>query len=119
MNTMSYYQRTVNNHKHVHRAVEVVGNYISAHQISTVPEKTPFAKELICQVDGGHLKSKEKNSRSFEAITSVMFFPLLTDNPNMDWILSTLGKRRALTSIFDSTIQASIKSLESARSRIV
>jgi len=75
MNAMSYYERKVNNHKHVYRTVEVVGNYISEHQINEVPADVPCAQELICQVDGGHLKSKEKDSRSFEALTTVIYAP--------------------------------------------
>lgn len=81
INAMSYYERKVNNHKHIHRTVEVVGNYISDNQITHVPTDAPFAQELICQVDFGHLKSKEKDSRSFEALTSVIYDPAKVKYP--------------------------------------
>jgi len=75
MNAISYYSRKVNNHIHIHRTVETVGNYISKHQINDTPLDIPSADELICQVDGGHLKSKEDGARSFEALTSVIYNP--------------------------------------------
>lgn len=71
----SYHPRTVNNHEHLYRTVGKVGNYIAEHSNKTLPEKTSPAKKLICQVDGGHLKSKDKSKRSFEAITSVVYSP--------------------------------------------
>lgn len=73
MNAMSYYSRKVNNHKHLHRTVETVGNYISDNQEVDLPEEIHCSEELICQVDGGHLKSKEEGVRSFEALTSVIY----------------------------------------------
>lgn len=75
MNAYSYYPRSINNHEHIYRTVESVGNYISQHQITDVPENIAQTEELICQVDGGHLKSKEENVRSFEAIASVVYSP--------------------------------------------
>lgn len=75
MNAQSYYIRKVNNHKHIYRVVETVGNYMSHQQNNEVPDTIAAAKELICQVDGGHLKSKEADGRSFEALTTVIYNP--------------------------------------------
>lgn len=41
------------------------------------------AKELICQVDGGHLKSKEVGTRSFEVITAVIYNPENIEYPDV------------------------------------
>lgn len=73
LNAMSYYERKVNNHKHLHRIVEAVGNYISEYQSQHIPREVAASKELILQVDGGHLKTKDPDSRSFEALTSVIY----------------------------------------------
>jgi hypothetical protein len=75
MNAQSYYPRKVNNHEHIYRTVEIVGNYISDHQITDIPADIAPTEELICQVDGAHLKSKEEDSRSFEALTAVVYSP--------------------------------------------
>ena len=75
MDSHSYYQRKVNNHEHIYRTVETVGNYISKHQIENIPDDVQPADELICQIDGGHLKTKEEGKRSFEALTAVIYKP--------------------------------------------
>lgn len=73
MNAMSYYTRKVNNHNHLHDIVEIVGNYICSNQFQDIPTSIPASDELILQVDGGHLKTKDPESRSFEALTSVIY----------------------------------------------
>jgi len=75
MTAMSGHLRKVNNHKHIHRTVELVGNYISEHLINDTSESVATASTLICQVDGGHLKSKDPSSRSFEVLTSAIYNP--------------------------------------------
>ncbi len=75
MNAYSYYSRKINNHDHIHNIVEIIGNYISEHQIEDVPDNIEHTAELICQVDGGHLKSSEDGQRSFEALTAVIYSP--------------------------------------------
>lgn len=75
MNAQSYYSRKINNHNRIHGLVEIVGNYISDHQTNEIPEDISPVEELICQVDGGHLKSNEEGKRSFEALTAVIYSP--------------------------------------------
>ena len=75
LNAISYYPRKINNHEHIYRTIEIVGNYISAHQINEIPDDISPVEELICQVDGGHLKAKEEGSRSFEALACVIYAP--------------------------------------------
>ncbi len=58
----------------IHGVVEKVGTYISNNPSEFIPN-TEKAKELIVQVDGGHLKSKDKTTRSFEVLTSVVYKP--------------------------------------------
>lgn len=75
MNAHSYYPRKANNHEHIYRIVEVVGNYISQHQVTAIPDNIAPVDNLVCQVDGGHLKSAEEGHRSFEVLTSVVYSP--------------------------------------------
>lgn len=66
--------RKVNSTMTLHGVVETVGNYISQNPNEDLSKAMP-ARTLVVQVDGGHIKSKEKDSRSFEAITSVIYKP--------------------------------------------
>ncbi|PCH54954.1 MAG: ISKra4 family transposase [Legionellales bacterium] len=75
MNTYSYYPRKINNHDRIHHTVETIGNYISKHQTAEISNDIPPKAELICQIDGGHLKSTEEEHRSFEALASVIYSP--------------------------------------------
>ena len=75
MNACSYYPRKVNNRNHIHHVVEIVGNYISNHPTDKIPNDLSPTEELVCQVDGGHLKSREEGKRSFEVLTSCHLFP--------------------------------------------
>lgn len=75
INSYSCYSRKVNNYEHIYRNVEVVVNYISNHLKTELQNNISPAKELICQVDGGHLKSKKEDNRSFEALYSIIYSP--------------------------------------------
>ena len=75
LNTMSYHARKVNNHNHLHEVIETIGNYMSSEPIPIKDKDTVVSDELVLQVDGGHLKTKDPNSRSFEALTSVIYNP--------------------------------------------
>lgn len=67
-------ERKVNSTMTIHGVIESVGNYISENPDEIIYGTKP-ATRLIVQVDGGHIKTKEKNSRSFEALTSVVYRP--------------------------------------------
>ncbi|HJO56370.1 MAG TPA: ISKra4 family transposase, partial [Candidatus Scalindua sp.] len=67
--------RRVNNHERVHHVVESVGQYISDTIISEPTPPVDVTSELILQVDGGHLKDKNPEQRSFEAMTAVAYRP--------------------------------------------
>ncbi len=66
--------RKVNSTMTIHGVVETVGNYISQNPDEDISKAT-LARTLVIQVDGGHIKSKEQDERSFEAITSVIYKP--------------------------------------------
>lgn len=74
LNLKSCKNRKVNSTMTMHGVVEIVGNYISQNLDEDISKAEP-AMTLIVQVDGGHIKSKEKDSRSFEAMTSVIYKP--------------------------------------------
>ncbi|HIF89936.1 MAG TPA: ISKra4 family transposase [Candidatus Thioglobus sp.] len=66
--------RRVNNHDRIKHTCETVGNYASINPIAS-SEKVRAARQLCLQVDGGHVKSKSPDKRSFEVLTSVVFKP--------------------------------------------
>ena len=75
--------RPINNHDRIKHVVEDVGSVIekinkTEKEIVVINE----AKELILNVDGGHVKTTEKEKRSIEAMTSVIYRPeALLSNP--------------------------------------
>ena len=72
----SHKKRAINNHESIHTISERVGASIS--RLNTVEEEvfsSDCAEELIVHVDGGHINSKEKGARSFEAMTSTVYRP--------------------------------------------
>jgi hypothetical protein len=75
MNAFSYYSRKANNHERIYRTIEIVGDYISRHPITDIPENIAPAKELVCQVDGGYLRSNEEDQHGFEALASIVYSP--------------------------------------------
>lgn len=68
-------ERTVNNHTQIKRLTGKVGEIISLHnsQLASVEVTQEKAKELIVQVDGGHIPIQEKGKRSFEALAAVIY----------------------------------------------
>ena len=75
LNKKSSWVRKVNNHERVHHVVESVGQYISDTATLEPAPPVDVAPELIMQVDGGHLKDKDPEKRSFEALTAVIYRP--------------------------------------------
>jgi hypothetical protein len=81
MQKFSTKERTINNHNRVKEVTHAVGNTLSivSHTENQLL-KMEEAKELIVNVDGGHVKTTE-GQRSIEALTSVIYRPesLLTN----------------------------------------
>ena len=75
--------RPINNHDRIKHVVEDVGSVIekinkTEKEIVVINE----AKELVLNVDGGHVKTTEKEKRSIDAMTSVIYRPeALLSNP--------------------------------------
>ncbi len=61
--------RPINNHTQIKRISGKVGEILSQKNAQElIQEELPnIAKELIIQVDGGHIPIKDKDRRSFEA----------------------------------------------------
>jgi len=78
-------ERFINNHDRIKHTLENVGMQLDKIQEETKELlKTGPAKELIVNVDGGHIKTTEEGKRSFEAMTSVIYRPeaLVSNEPN-------------------------------------
>jgi hypothetical protein len=69
-------KRSINNHDRIKQVTESVGSVLD--QISDQEREvalTTEAKELVVNIDGGHINTTEKNKRSMEAMTSVIYQP--------------------------------------------
>jgi hypothetical protein len=69
--------RSVNNHTQVKRMTDQVGRLL-AEQNGLPPaaqECAPPARDLIVQVDGGHIPIQEQDQRSFEALAAIVYRP--------------------------------------------
>ena len=69
--------RPINNDDRIRRKVSEVAKIIGANKLkkSKVVKQNEAAKQLVAFVDGGHLKSKDMGSRSFEAMIATVFRP--------------------------------------------
>lgn len=70
-------KRRINNDDRIRRNVAHVANIIEAERLKKV-RATPqdaAAKQLVVVADGGHLKSKDKDARSFEAMIATVYRP--------------------------------------------
>ena len=67
----------MNNHNHIRQITDNVGAVLAEENLQPPAQKAcaPPAKELIVQVDGGHMATKEKTTRSFEALSAVIYRP--------------------------------------------
>jgi len=70
-------RRSVNNHVQIQHITNSVGERLShENQKPPRPEELPVpALELIVQVDGGHIPAKDKDKRSFEALSAIVYRP--------------------------------------------
>lgn len=77
LNAESKKERSINNDDRLRRNVALVASSIEKNKLKDVkPAKKEHAvKKLIAVIDGGHLKSNQKGSRSFEAMIATIFCP--------------------------------------------
>ncbi|MBV8888004.1 MAG: ISKra4 family transposase, partial [Chroococcidiopsidaceae cyanobacterium CP_BM_RX_35] len=70
-------RRSVNNHVQIQHLTNQVGARLSQeNQLPPSQAELPVpAEELIVQVDGGHIPTKEQGKRSFEAVSAVIYRP--------------------------------------------
>jgi len=68
--------RNINNHNRVKLTTEKVGTAVKSVCDNIITSaKIEEASDLILNVDGGHVSSKDPDYRSFEAMTSVVYHP--------------------------------------------
>jgi len=74
---LTVHRRRVNNHNHIRQITDNVGAVLAEENLKPPTQKdcAPPAHELIVQVDGGHIATKEKTKRSFEALSAVIYRP--------------------------------------------
>ena len=74
---VNYFPRSINNHTQVKRITGKVGEFLAQqnYQIPVAEECAARATELIVQVDGGHIPVQDKQQRSFEALSAVVYRP--------------------------------------------
>ena len=69
------HRRPVNNHNQVKQNTNQVGAVLAKDNLDPIgqDECAPAAEDVLVQVDGGHLLSQEKDKRSFEALSAVVY----------------------------------------------
>jgi len=74
---MNAQRRSINNHDRVKHLTNQVGERLSQENQEPPGEEELLvpAQELIVQVDGGHIPTKEKDKRSFEALAGIIYRP--------------------------------------------
>ena len=103
-------ERTINNHDRIKKVTESVGEAIadiSAHEKEVAVAQE--ASELILNVDGGHIKTTDKNYRSMEALASVIYRPESIQANNKD-TRNHLTSKNCAASILDDNQEQFISS---------
>ena len=70
--------RPINNHSRIQKTVTQIGGLLSNLKQTknwVAANERTFSKELILNVDGGHIHSNDVNKRSFEAIVATVYNP--------------------------------------------
>ena len=70
-------RRSVNNHVQIQHITKQVGERLSQENLNppSQEELPAAAGALIIQVDGGHIPTKDKDKRSFEALSGIVYRP--------------------------------------------
>ena len=77
LNAESKKERSINNDDRIRRNLANVAKIIEKNKLAPTKEieQSKAAKELVAVIDGGHLKSKDKESLSFEAMIATIYRP--------------------------------------------
>jgi ribosomal protein S27AE len=105
-------KRSINNHETIRTTSEQVGASLSnLNQVEEDVLATDNAEELVIHVDGGHINSKEKGERSFEAMTATVYRPdsLISNKTNTRNYIAS--KNCAASALFDSQEQMKKRTL--------
>lgn len=75
LNAESKSNRSINNDDRIRRNISKIATIIEENKLKPVKvvKKNEAAKELVAVIDGGHLKSKDNNAQSFEAMIATVF----------------------------------------------
>jgi len=101
-------RRSVNNHVQIQQITNQVGERLSQqNHLSPSPEELlQPAKELIVQVDGGHIPTKDKDKRSFEALSGIVY------QPNSIEVIDQHHRRISQKSCVVSAIDDNLKTIK-------
>ena len=74
---LSVHRRRGNNHNQIRQRTDEVGEVLAKENLKPPVKKdcAPAADELIVQLDQGHIPIKDKDKRSFEALSAVIYHP--------------------------------------------
>lgn len=74
---LSVHRRRVNNHNQIRQITDAIGAVLAEENLKapTQQDCASPSGELIVQVDGGHIPTKDKDKRSFEALSAVVYRP--------------------------------------------
>lgn len=74
---LTVHRRPVNNHNKIKLLTNEVGATLAQENLKPLatPKGTAIAQEITLQVDGGHIPDKDKDKRSFEALSAVVYRP--------------------------------------------
>ena len=74
---LTVHRRPVNNHNKIKKLTNQVGEVLATEQLKlpVARDCAPAATELIVQVDGGHIPTKDQDKRSFEALSAIVYQP--------------------------------------------
>ena len=101
LNAESKSNRSINNDDRIRNNVTEVAKIIEAEKLKKrkIIKETEAAKQLIAVVDGGHLKSKNKESQSFEAMIATVYRPenILQVDKNHNEIIQKTSVASALS----------------------
>jgi len=74
LNYNSHSKRAINNHSNIHKAVKRVADILESSRTKALEITVVPAKELVANIDGGHVKARG-DSRSFEAMIANVYRP--------------------------------------------
>ena len=102
LNKKACHSRRVNNHERILQVIHSVGGEITKTKSKESTSYAVPASELIMQVDGGHLKDKNPEMRSFEAMTAVVYRPESIHRDPTNCRGQLLSKHCAASSLADN-----------------